>query len=395
VKGGPCRVMYLNHGAKPSGAEFALMRLLSAVDRAKVSPVMVFGDDGPAVQAMRDIDVETHVVPLASRVREVRKDTLGTSAYLHVGRLALVAAYAARMAAFARRNRIQIIHTNTIKAHVYGALAARFAGLPLVWHIRDFVNESYFPAATVRAFRFMARHAPRHLIAVSHSVLEQLHLHDGGKKSTVVFDGLSDRELEPRVHGEGGVSHSPLRVGIVGRITKWKGQHVFLEAAAKVAAAGHDVEFLIVGSPLFGEETYEEGLRRQAAELGIAPRVQFVGFTNDVPKVMASLDVLVHASITGEPFGQVITEGMAAGKPVIATRGGGVPEIIAHGETGLLTPMGDAQALANELISLIKDPEKARRIGRAGYLHVRQGFTAQQGARQVERIYGDIVGNGR
>jgi glycosyltransferase involved in cell wall biosynthesis len=107
---------------------------------------------------------------------------------------------------------------------------------------------------------------------------------------------------------------------------------------------------------------------------------------------MASLDILVHASITGEPFGQVITEAMAVGKPVIASRGGGVPEIIAHGETGLLTPMGDAQALADELISLIRDPAKARRLGAAGYEHVRRNFTAQQGARQVEGIYGKIIG---
>ena len=76
---------------------------------------------------------------------------------------------------------------------------------------------------------------------------------------------------------------------------------------------------------------------------------------------MRRLDILVHASITGEPFGQVITEGMAAGKPVIATRGGGVPEIITHGETGLLIPMGDADALASELTSLLDNPGKKER----------------------------------
>ncbi len=384
----PCRVMYLNHAAKPSGAEFALMRLLSAVDRTKVWPVMVFGEDGPAVQAMREIDVETHVLPLSSRVREVRKDTLGAGAWMHAGRLAMVAAYAARVGAFAREHRIRIIHTNTIKAHVYGALASRFARAPLVWHIRDFVNESYFPAATVKAFRFMARHAPKHVIAVSNSVMEQLRMHDGGKRSTVVYDGLSDRELEPRANGPEPL-HSPVRIGIVGRLAKWKGQHIFLQAAARVVAAGHEAEFVIIGAPLFGEDEYEEGLRRQAAPL--APRVRFAGFTKDIPKAMAALDIVVHASITGEPFGQVITEAMAVGKPVIATRGGGVPEIITHGENGLLTPMGDPAALANEIISLIQDPEKARRIGGAGYHHVRDTFTARQGARQVERIYGRII----
>jgi glycosyltransferase involved in cell wall biosynthesis len=86
---------------------------------------------------------------------------------------------------------------------------------------------------------------------------------------------------------------------------------------------------------------------------------------------------------------------MALGKPVIASRGGGVPEIIGDGETGLLTPMGDAQALADALVSLLRDPAKARRLGSAGYDHVRTHFTARQGARRVEEIYRRILEKNR
>jgi len=388
LKDRPRRVLYLNHGAKPSGAEFALLRLLGAMDRMKVTPVMVFGEEGPMVQAMRDINVETHVLPLAGKVRDIRKDTLSFRALLGFGKLALVAGYSARIARFARRNQIEVIHTNTIKAHVYGALTARMAGVPLVWHIRDFVNDSYFPAAAVRVFRWLARRLPTHVIGVSNSVMEQLHLEDGGRKSTVIFDGLSEQELAPQMNGKDhALPGAAARIGIVGRIAKWKGQHVFLDAAARVVKAGYKAEFVIVGAPLFGEQAYEEGLRTQAAELGISSHVRFLGFKKDVSQVMRDLDILVHASITGEPFGQVITEGMAAGKPVIATRGGGVPEIITHDENGLLTPMGDADALAAELISLLDNPDKTRRLAKAGYDHVRRNFTAGSGARQVEQIY--------
>jgi glycosyltransferase involved in cell wall biosynthesis len=388
----PRRVLYLNHGARPSGAEFALLRLLGAIDRTKVWPVMLFGEDGPMVQAMREINVETHVLPLTSKVREIRKDTLSFRALLNLGRMALVAGYAVKIAKFARRNRIDVIHSNTIKAHIYGGLAARLAGVPLVWHIRDFVDDSYFPRDAVRIFRSLARHLPSHVIGVSNSVMEKLRLDEGSGRSTVVFDGLSDQELAPYVNGK---QHpdpgAPVRIGIVGRLAKWKGQHVFLEAAGKVLKAGHNAEFVIVGAPLFGEENYEEGLRRQARELGISSRVRFLGFIRDVPQVMRGLDILVHASITGEPFGQVITEGMAAGKPVIATRGGGVPEIITHDETGLLVPMGDSDALAAELISLLDNPGKCQRLAKAGHEHVRRNFTAGHGARQVERIYGTFT----
>ena len=260
----PLRVLYLNHGAKPSGAEFALLRLLGAIDRTKVSPVMVFGEEGPMVQAMREINVETHILPLTRKIRDIRKDTLNFSAFLRLGSIALVAGYAVKVARFARDHRIDLIHTNTIKAHIYGGFAARLAGVPLVWHIRDFVNESYFPAAAVRAFRFLARHLPNHVIAVSNSVLEQLRLGNSRRISTVIYDGLSEQELAPHVNGkEPGGTDTPVRVGIVGRLAKWKGQHVFLEAAAKILKTGYNAEFIIVGAPLFGEESYEAGLRRK------------------------------------------------------------------------------------------------------------------------------------
>ena len=388
----PYRVLYLNHAAKASGAEFALWRMLGASDRRRVQPLVLFGEEGPAVNFMREIGVETHVLPLTGKVREVRKDTLGVGALLHVGRLGLIAAYAARVAAFAQRHRVQVIHTNTIKAHLYGALAGRMAGLPVVWHLRDYVNEAYFPRAAVKLVRVLARFAPRHIIGVSRSVMDQLHLNDGRKRSTVILDGLGDQELRAEMNPApqpGGMKK--VRVGIVGRLARWKGQHVFVEAAGAIVKAGYDAEFVVIGAPLFGEENYAASLRQQAQSLGIADRVEFRGFTRDVVGELRKLDVLVHASTTGEPFGQVIIEGMAVGLPVVASDGGGVPEIITHRENGLLTPMGDADTLARTLCSLFDDPSAAQRLGRAGYEHVRRHFRASEGARQVANIYEKIL----
>ena len=103
---------------------------------------------------------------------------------------------------------------------------------------------------------------------------------------------------------------------------------------------------------------------------------------------MRKLDILIHASITPEPFGQVILEGkMAAGLPVIASCGGGVPEIITHGKNGWLTPMGDPDALAEGIITLLREPTMTRRLGDAAYRHVRERFRAAVAARKVEEIY--------
>ncbi len=387
----PCRVLYLNHSAKPSGAEFALWRMLGATDRRRVNPIVLFGEEGPAAELMRGIGVETHVLPLAGNVRDVRKDTLGLGAFMHLGRAAHLLVYAARIAIFARRHQVRIIHTNTIKAHLYGLLVGWMTRLPVIWHLRDYVSEPYFPRAAVRLIRFLARRGPRQIIGVSRSVIQQLRLPDGETSGTVVLDGLTDHELaaevSPRLRLETGAR---IRIGIVGRLAEWKGQHVFLDAAAKVATS-RDVEFVIVGAPLFGEEDYEQSLDRQAENLGIGHRVSFRGFTRDVAAELRQLDILVHASITDEPFGQVILEGMAVGLPVVASRGGGVPEIITHGETGLLTTMGDADDLAATLLRLLDAPAWARKLGRNGYEHVRTSFRARYGARRVADVYQSIL----
>jgi glycosyltransferase involved in cell wall biosynthesis len=109
--------------------------------------------------------------------------------------------------------------------------------------------------------------------------------------------------------------------------------------------------------------------------------------------VIDELDLVVHASTTGEPFGQVIIEGMAAGKPIVATNGGGVPEIVEDGTTGILVPMGDAPAMAEAICRMLADPGKAREMGRRGRQRVESHFTLERTARRVEDVYREIGGS--
>jgi glycosyltransferase involved in cell wall biosynthesis len=138
---------------------------------------------------------------------------------------------------------------------------------------------------------------------------------------------------------------------------------------------------------MFGEDAYEAELRRRVVELGIASQVEFLGFRSDVPAVLRTLDILVHASTSADPCPNTVLEGMAEGLAVIGSDGGGVPEMIVEGETGLLAPMGDAEGLARAIESLLVDPARAQRMGQAGFVRVRQEFTAARVARQVEEIY--------
>jgi glycosyltransferase involved in cell wall biosynthesis len=173
-----------------------------------------------------------------------------------------------------------------------------------------------------------------------------------------------------------GVGEGELLFGVFGRLQRWKGQDVFVKAAAEIASARPNVRFVVVGGSEFGlEPEYAEELRRLADTPALAARMGFTGFRNDVARLMAACDVVCHTSRVQEPFGLVVIEAMAVGRPVIATMGGGPSEIISSDEEGVLVPADDPGALARAGLALIDDPERRRRIGEKAFERVRSQFS--------------------
>lgn len=384
----PIRVLYLDHTARLSGGELALARLLAALDRTRVEPIVALAEQGPLRELLQRQSIETRVLPLQETVRGVSKDSLGLAGWIaQLGALGSIWRYAWRVSRFARQRGVQLIYSNSLKADFYGTLAARLAGVPIVWHVRDRIEEGYLPRAAVWLVRLFARYLPICVVANSASTLATLKL-GRGRRAAVIASGLTREHIE-RCWVAQRTNPIP-RIGIIGRLAPWKGQDVFLEAAARLVQAGCAAHFCIAGAALFGEAAFEQQLRERAAALGLADRVEFLGFS-DVPAVLRSLDLLVHASRIPEPFGQVIIEGMAAELPVVATDGGGAREIIENGRTGLLVPMGDAAALAEALAQLLSQPARARELAAAGRRHVLEHFTVEQSARQSEALYEELL----
>lgn len=387
----PPVVLYLDHTAKWSGGEIALLRTLEAVDRTRITPVVALASEGPFADRLREAEIETHILPLSENLREVRKGSLGGGAvFSKIGAAAAFAGYAQTVAAFARKRGAALLHCNSLKADIYGALAGQIARIPVIWHVRDHIDPSYLPNAAVRGFRALARMWPTFVITNSDSTLEKLFFDGPGKQACrAIHDGLGAHELtSPAPQETTTWKNNPPRIGIVGRLVEWKGQHIFLEAARKVVEAGREAKFVLIGGALFGENDFEAELKKIAKPL--ENRVEFLGFRNDVPDLLRGLDLCVHASTTPEPFGQVVIEAMAEGLPVIASDGGGVREIIVPGESGLLTPMKDAGALAKAILDLLDDPARANRLARAGHARVREEFTAAKNARLIEEVYDEI-----
>jgi glycosyltransferase involved in cell wall biosynthesis len=292
---------------------------------------------------------------------------------------------------------IEVLHTNSLKAFVLGGIAARLQRVKVIWHVRDRIANDYLPNKVVWLMRRLAKILPHFVIANSRATLDTVGL-NGARPAMVIASGVDLSKFSPSV-ALASASDEPnssvsKTVGLVGRICPWKGQHIFIEAAAIVHAHWPNVRFQIIGAALFRENDYDSELRRTVEQRGLGQVVEFTGFQSDVARAISGLDILVHASTVGEPFGQVIVQGMACEIPVIATNGGGVPEIVQDELTGLLVPMGDAPAMAEAICRLLEDESFARRMGILGRKRAVEHFAIERSTEKLmdvcERVAGRV-----
>jgi len=349
------RVVYLDHVAQLSGGELALLRTLPAL-LADVEPIVVLGEDGPLRVKLEELGIDVRVVPLAGSVRNTRRHA---ATRLSPGQLLTLARYLMTLRALLRELGPDLVHTNSLKAALYGGLAGRLARVPVLWHVRDRIADDYLPVPVVRLVRLAARVLPTVIVANSQATLATLHRGGTVLASPVVPDSVLIPDFVRATVAR------PFTVGLVGRLSPWKGQDVFLRAFALAFPGGCERAHL-VGSAMFGEQDWEAELRALAGSLGIAERVDFRGFRDDIWQELALLEVAVHASTTPEPFGQVVLEAMAAGVPIIASAEGGPAEVVTDGVDGLLVEPRDPAVLAAALHRLAADPTLRDALVKAG-----------------------------
>jgi glycosyltransferase involved in cell wall biosynthesis len=282
-----------------------------------------------------------------------------------------------------------LVHTNSTKMHLIAGAAARLRRLPVLWHMRDLMTD---PGARSWLRRAVGMIQPE-VIAISDAVAGQF---EGMPCNVrVVPNGIPIESFTPGPPSEGlredvGLPEGVPVACVVGRLTPWKGHRTLLRAWPKVTARIPDAHLLVVGEVAFWEDDYDAELGALAEEVGVADRVVWAGFREDVPDVLRMVDLLILAS-TDEPFGRVVIEGMAAGLPVVATASGGVPEIVVEGETGLLVPPEEPEPMGDAIAQVLSDPARARVMGEAGRVRAVERFDVRRVARQVGEIYVEML----
>jgi glycosyltransferase involved in cell wall biosynthesis len=268
-----------------------------------------------------------------------------------------------RIAGVARRKRIEVLHTHSSRAHIFGVLLRWLSGVPCVatahaetrhWH---WVLNDRVIAVSEATRRFLRTNT-----FLSRSRLE------------VIPNFVCPLRFAPvppdtraTVRASFGIQPSTPLIGFVGSLYQGKGWHDLVRIFSGVRSAEPRTRLLVVGD---GAAEYHAALESEATRLGVASHVIWAGPRLDIPEVLAALDVFVSPSLQ-ETFGLAVLEAMAAGLPVVAVAVGGVPELVCHGETGLLVPLGDDEAMRHAILMLIRDEHQRRRLGEAGQRRAR------------------------
>jgi glycosyltransferase involved in cell wall biosynthesis len=284
---------------------------------------------------------------------------------------------------------VDLIHANTLRACLLAGLAGRLAGIPSVWQIHSVVGSPLMAPAGLRLTRGLARRWPAHIICNSATTAADFDVPED--RISVIPCGIDSGRFAPNGRTAGS---QPPRIGMIARFAPLKGQHVFIEAAGRLAARYPEAEFVVAGTPLFGEGDYQSQVQAAAGRQSNASAIRFVGFVEDVPALLHSLDVVVNPSTQPEGLGQVIIEAMMSGKPVIASASGGPVDLIEDGRTGRLVPPGDGAALAGALDDMLRDPQEAAAMGRRGRARAVERYDIRKTACAVERIYEKVLAKG-
>jgi len=298
-----------------------------------------------------------------------------------------------RLIWFLRHHQIDIVHLNNGFRPAEALLAARLTGIPCVVHLRDFQRERVGTSST-RAVAFV--------IAVSDAVAQSVRdLKTGSLKVTTIHDPVDIERVESatvardRIRDQCGISRDEIAVGIFGRVIPWKGQHVFARAMITAMRANKLLRAVIVGDESDGHRSYFDGIKRSIREAGVESAFVLVGYRPDVEEYYAAMDIVVHASVTPEPFGMVVPEAMAARRPIIAADAGGPREVIEHGTDGLLFPPGNVEALTREILTLAADATLRARMGAAGAAKAAARFGIASTADRVAAVYAAVMNSNR
>lgn len=293
-----------------------------------------------------------------------------------------------------RKHQVDIIHAGSFTAGLNCTLASIITNRPLIWFMQDILKKRFINKLVINLLARVASQIMCPSEAVQTNLIE---LGARPHKCKVIYTTVDPADLEEiqerkiSVREEMGFSPGTIIIGTVGQIARWKGQDIFLKAASIVHEKYPLCQFLVIGDTLFElEDPYKDSLKQYVAKNGLANHVTFTGFRQDVATLMQEIDIFVHASVRADPLPTVLLEALATGSCIVASRIGGVPEIIEDSYNGLLYTPGNIDELAELLINLLASADLRWKL-HSGAKLTGQPFDREENISRLMNMYKSVL----
>jgi len=383
-------VAYVNHTGSVSGAERVLINMLRGIDRSLYEPFVVCPTDGELATLLKAEDVTCLPLPV------VRARFSWRPNHLLKAIASLIRAVASLHRTLARLEP-DIVHANTMRAGIVASLASMGSGRPVIWHIHD--NLPRHALSTLIRIAALVLH-PRHVIAVSNSTATAFRGPFSFKGRVVTIHNGIDLSLFPLktetssgLRVELGIPEDAFLICAIGQICARKGLLELVEAFAIAHSQAPHLHLAIAGSVIFEhEKSYHDSLRIAATAPAIAGNIHLTGQIQHASQMLQAADLLVLNS-REEPFGLVLIEAMSSGTPVLATRVGGVPEIVKDSVNGWLVEKNDTAALAAKLLDLSRNEPALQQAARIARDETCPQFSLERFQNRLHKLYADLTPN--
>jgi glycosyltransferase involved in cell wall biosynthesis len=296
-----------------------------------------------------------------------------------------------KLSALIKKEKISLIYTNSNANSIGGLLKLRH-GIPHIWHIHEIIERPKWFKYLLERY---IKGTEDRVICVSKAVINNF---SGIKaeKLKLLYNGIGTQpyaKTDYDLKSEIGIPETQLLIGMVARVNLWKGQFYFLEIASLLKKKFPNLHFVMAGDAFPGYEYLYDEVRDLTQKLGLEDSVTNLGFRLDIPEILSGLDIFVLPSILPDPLPTTVLEGMAAAKPVIATRHGGAAEMVIAGETGFLIPWDNPQEAVLAFEKLIESAELREKLGKAGQQRVNDYFNEEKYLENFGILVSEVVAN--
>lgn len=375
------------------GSYFSLFFLVNGLDKTFFDPLVVFEAYNELIPCFLESGIRVIALTSSKPLRKNRGSLL-----VRIANRAMASINSITIGfqhyRFIRREKIDLLHINNGSGAFMWLIAAKIARVPCVTHQRAMITDAFILRLALRCFNSV--------ICISEAVRSSFKNANLDKLPLVTIHNALDpfavkvTRTSVEIRQVLGIESTKKLVGIVANIQRWKGQDVVIHAINNILQDCPDIVCLLIGalSPNEADDIkFDLELQKLIHDNNLSEHVIMTGYCPDVANFMNALEIVIHASVSPEPFGRVLLEGMALRKPIIACRAGGVTEIVVDGETGLLYNPGDIQDLSDCLRTLYHDPKKCNEMGEAGYSRLVKQFNIKQNISATQDIYLSLLSN--